>query len=78
MNSTVGNIGEMEAFVRAATRQSFSAAAREMGLTPFEHLLNDRRFSKIPMYLETPKGTEDGQDLDAMNLATLRSLLKTS
>lgn len=46
-----------------------------MGLAPFGHLLRDRRFQKIPMYLETPKGDEDGVDLDVVNLGTLRSLL---
>lgn len=48
----------------------------EMGLEPFRNLINDRRFQKIPMYLETEKGERDGQNLDAMNLATLRSLIK--
>ena len=47
-----------------------------LGLEPFRHLLNDRRFRQVPMYLETPKGTRDGEDLDVMNLRTLRSLIK--
>lgn len=47
----------------------------EMGLEPFRLLLADRRFRRVPMYLETPKGTEDGRDLDEINLATLRSLV---
>ena len=46
----------------------------EMGLAPFRHLMNDRRFARKPMYLETPKGEEKGKDLDAINLATLRRL----
>lgn len=46
----------------------------EMGLAPFRRLLNDRRFARKPMYLETPKGEEQGQDLDTMNLRTLRKL----
>jgi len=46
----------------------------EMGLEPFQHLLKDRRFRKVPMILETPKGTEDGVDLDQLNLNTLRGL----
>ncbi|MEN0110681.1 MAG: deoxyribonuclease IV [Planctomycetota bacterium] len=47
----------------------------EMGLGPFRHLMNDRRFAKTPMYLETPKGESDaGEDLDVVNLRTLRSL----
>lgn len=48
----------------------------EMGVEPFRLLLNDKRFAKIPMYLETEKGTRDGQDMDKMNLETLRSLVK--
>lgn len=46
----------------------------KMGLAPFRNLLADRRFRKIPMYLETPKGTENGEDLDRINLETLRKL----
>lgn len=46
----------------------------KMGLEPFRHLLGDRRFRKIPMYLETPKGREGGVDLDVINLKTLRRL----
>ncbi|QDT68176.1 Endonuclease 4 [Planctomycetes bacterium MalM25] len=47
----------------------------EMGVEPFRHLLNDPRFERVPMYLETPKGEEDGEDLDVLNLGTLRSLI---
>jgi len=47
-----------------------------LGLEPFRLLLNDRRFKKLPMILETPKGEEKGVSLDAINLGTLRSLLK--
>lgn len=50
--------------------------AGKLGLAPFRHLLNDSRFSSIPMYLETPKGEEDGEQLDAINLRTLRGLVK--
>jgi deoxyribonuclease-4 len=45
----------------------------EMGLEPFRLLVNDRRFRNRPMILELP--TED--DMDAVNLATLRSLTST-
>ena len=45
-----------------------------LGLEPFRHLMNDSRLAQIPMYLETPKGTRDDQDLDAINLQTLRGL----
>ncbi|MEX0717330.1 MAG: deoxyribonuclease IV [Planctomycetaceae bacterium] len=47
-----------------------------LGTETFRHILNDRRFRKLPMYLETPKGMRDGQELDAINLAALRSLAK--
>lgn len=50
----------------------------ELGLEPFRFVLNDRRFAKLPMYLETEKGERDGEDLDAINLRTLQGLLKTS
>lgn len=46
-----------------------------LGLEPFRHLLNDKRFAKVPMYLETNKGEEDGEQLDAINLRTLRGLV---
>ncbi|MEQ8785299.1 MAG: deoxyribonuclease IV [Pirellulaceae bacterium] len=49
----------------------------EMGLAPFRHLLNDRRFSKLPMYLETAKEKNDeGEDWDAVNLRVLRELIR--
>jgi len=47
----------------------------ELGLEPFRFLLNDRRFRKVPMYLETPKGEEKGTNLDVINLRTLRKLI---
>jgi len=46
-----------------------------LGLQPFRNLLNDRRFNNTPMYLETAKGEEHGEDLDAINLRTLRDLI---
>lgn len=49
--------------------------AGKLGIEPFRHLLNDPRFANIPMYLETPKGEEDGEQLDAINLRTLRELV---
>ena len=45
-----------------------------MGLAPFRHVVNDPRFAEVPMILETPKGVEDGVELDAINLETLRQL----
>ncbi|MDZ4657939.1 MAG: deoxyribonuclease IV [Bythopirellula sp.] len=47
----------------------------KLGLEPFRNLLNDRRFKQVPMYLETAKGEEDGEDLDVINLRTLRGLI---
>jgi deoxyribonuclease-4 len=48
----------------------------EMGLEPFGHLVNDLRFRNLPMILETPKGIEDGEDLDARNLRVLLQLVR--
>jgi deoxyribonuclease-4 len=48
----------------------------ELGLEPFRYLLNDRRFRKVPMYLETPKGQREGEELDVINLRTLRDLVE--
>ncbi len=45
-----------------------------MGLEPFRWLLRDPRFQALPMYLETPKGREGGEDFDTINLRVLREL----
>ena len=47
-----------------------------IGLDGFRSLLNDRRFHKTPMYLETPKGDRDGEPWDEVNLRTLRELVE--
>jgi deoxyribonuclease IV len=47
----------------------------KLGVEAFRHLLNDRRFRHIPMYLETEKAEENGEDLDVINLRMLRSLI---
>lgn len=47
-----------------------------LGLEPFKHILNDPRFATLPMYLETPKGSRGGRSLDAINLQTLRRLIR--
>jgi deoxyribonuclease-4 len=49
----------------------------EIGLEGFRNVLNDPRFTKVPMYLETPKdsGGDEGIRLDAENLRVLRSLI---
>jgi deoxyribonuclease-4 len=49
-----------------------------IGKEGFRLLLNDRRFRKVPMYLETPKGIEKGKNLDTINLRTLRRLVVKS
>ncbi len=43
-----------------------------LGVRPFGFLVNDRRFSDIPMILETPKGPDLKEDIET--LALLRSL----
>jgi deoxyribonuclease-4 len=45
-----------------------------IGPEAFGWLLRDRRFHKVPMVLETPKGKEGGEDLDVINLRVLRAL----
>ena len=47
----------------------------QIGLEGFRLLLNDSRFRRIPGYLETAKGEENGRSLDEINLETLRSLV---
>ncbi len=46
-----------------------------IGKEGFRLLLNDRRFRRVPMYLETPKGEEKGKNLDSINLRMLRRLV---
>jgi deoxyribonuclease IV len=46
----------------------------EIGIEAFRHLLNDRRFSRIPKVIETPKTIE--HESDRKNLALLRSLVE--
>ena len=83
LNATVG-VGRIRAFhLNDSRRELGSRVDRhahlgqgEMGLEPFGHLLADRRFRKIPMYLETPKGKRDGVDWDEINLDTLRKLVE--
>jgi len=56
-----------------------------LGLEPFRRILNDPRFARLPMLLETPKldtpqsrRLSDVDPLDRKNLTTLRCLLATS
>ena len=48
----------------------------KLGLEPFRHLLNDPRFAATPMYLETAKEQENGEEMDVVNLRTLRGLIQ--
>jgi deoxyribonuclease-4 len=55
-----------------------------LGLEPFRRLLNDPRFTDLPMLLETPKletpeskRRSDVDPWDARNLRTLRKLIRT-
>jgi deoxyribonuclease IV len=47
-----------------------------LGLGPFRLLANDPRFRSRPMILETPKESEESDDMDAVNLSVLRGLVK--
>jgi len=47
----------------------------EMGTEPFRRLVTDPRFADTPMILETPKEDTDGNPMDAVNLALLKSFL---
>ena len=61
---------------REAVRQSRGPArehrARRVGIDAFRRLVTDPRFADLPMILETPKEDDDGNDMDAVNLAALR------
>jgi deoxyribonuclease-4 len=46
-----------------------------VGVKPFGHLLNDRRFLDVPMVLETPKQEDLAED--RRNLAVLRGLVRS-
>lgn len=47
-----------------------------LGLEPFRLLLNDRRFRRIPMYLETEHAMHEGRHWVEIDLAVLRGLVK--
>jgi deoxyribonuclease-4 len=49
----------------------------QLGLEPFRLLVNDPRFRNRPMILETPKEDDKTDNLDAVNLGTLRSLVES-
>ena len=48
-----------------------------IGEAGFEAIVNDPRLARLPMILETPKGTDDaGRDWDEVNAETLRRLCR--
>jgi deoxyribonuclease-4 len=49
-----------------------------LGLEPFRYLVNDRRFRRHAMILETPKGGPGDEAMDEVNLKTLRALVGKS
>jgi deoxyribonuclease-4 len=49
----------------------------QLGAIAFRHILKDKRLVRVPMYLETKKGTENGESLDVINLRTLREIAKS-
>jgi deoxyribonuclease-4 len=76
-------LGRIEAFhLNDSRREQGSRVDRhehigrgKLGIEAFRLLLSDPRFRKIPMYLETPKGRDEGgEDWDSMNLRILRGL----
>ena len=46
----------------------------KIGLEAFRLLLNDERLRILPMYIETPKESRDGEDMDVVNLRRLRAV----
>lgn len=46
----------------------------KIGRDAFSHILRDKRFRDLTMYLETPKGEHEGEAWDAINLRLLREL----
>lgn len=48
-----------------------------MGRSAFGRFVNDRRFARVPMILETPKEKDArGRDMDRVNLALLRKMAR--
>ncbi len=46
-----------------------------LGLEPFRLIVNDPRFREVPMIMETPKEGPNDEDMDPINLRTLRELV---
>ena len=84
LNRLVG-LGQVKAFhLNDSKRELGSRVDRHehigkgcLGSKPFARLLNDRRFRKVPMYLETPKGEDPKtkKPWDTINLRRLRRLI---
>ncbi|NIP69047.1 MAG: deoxyribonuclease IV [Planctomycetales bacterium] len=82
LNKTVG-VKKVKAFHLNDSKTPFGSRVDRhqhigkgsLGLEPFRHLLNDRRFRQVPMYLETPKGDRGQTPWDVVNLRTLRRLV---
>ncbi len=49
----------------------------EIGFAAFGFLVNDARFLGVPMILETPKGLEGDDELDAIHLRALQAMIQT-
>ncbi|REJ65169.1 MAG: deoxyribonuclease IV [Planctomycetota bacterium] len=83
LNKTVG-VKKVKAFHLNDSKKEFGSRVDRhehigqghLGIEPFRHLLNDRRFRKTPMYLETPKGDRNGTPWDVVNLRKLRRLIE--
>jgi len=46
-----------------------------IGLEPFRMIVNEPKFAKLPMILETPKELDGNKNMDTANLRVLRELL---
>ena len=47
-----------------------------LGLDPFRFIINDARFERLPMIIETPKHDAAENEMDPVNLRTLRGLVE--
>ncbi len=83
LNKTIG-IKKVKAFHLNDSKTPFGSRVDRhehigkghLGIEPFRYLMNDRRFRKVPMYLETAKGDRGKTPWDVVNLRTLRRLLE--
>jgi deoxyribonuclease-4 len=83
LNATVG-LSRLLAFHLNDSKQALGSrrdrhehiGRGEVGLEAFRLILNDRRFRRVPMVLETPKGVDLAEDRE--NLTVLRQMLPAS